>query len=1029
MKSQWVVVIFGFCLTALTAIVSCESGSGSTRLGEHAVGRSAAADLGASCPAGAINVLAAPSLVGYGQTVEATCAGSSDATLVPASSFEAEEALTTLNASGLPTQRIAPMVRALSTTAVCGTQVGSPSTAASMAVALDAVTLTSRAEDSLGGGAAGCTLAYSSNAAAPKVIPTPTPTCPDCQYTIDPGDWRDVLRILYAGVHKDGRKDCNSLERQALANNWQTLFESTCGAECTQITHLFRPGDFSDATDVFLAALGLPPASENPFCNGWNAPFAKTGDADYVDADPIRRPCTPVRFAEEGDGDQVCNVDNALGLLLPIVVPQPSPTSAWAQDPSQVYPTTLCAGYYLQPPLPGGNCPDGTPPLAGGMCWVPLGFNPDGSDNYACIQPGKDPNAFEPPNGVDDRVFNLQLRAPDGTIRLDERGRPIVGAFYRLRTFAAGHVFAAGNPAVSCASPSSDGQMACLSTDVPCSLGMRMYSTTVSAPSPVVQVAGMTAGTQSIQNLVNAPAQAYPLAHRVYLNTVLGLNGLAGPEERLGTCWTRPSLARSAALQNDLVELPGGPACEDFDETACGAASNVDACASSVPSCTVDASKELMITDLSVVEDPIRTGFLPQYAGDPRQGAFTIKRIFERISPTPHDAAANLETFFEDFFVLSVAMQTQPSGAIAMPPLPRDAAGNVDLENAPFRLLAITSRIDLRNLPQNSAGEARFTFGITNPDGTSFGGGAPSNDQNSLTVIFEFTLPAQSEADALAWAQAWHALGALPRPSGPYSDANEPYNAALQALTDRFTAPGAIPSRPNGSALNAVRTRDTDEEMREFILCPKSVPSPAPGGCTFTLQAPPPTPAVTKTYPLGWLVPNPVSRTPMFNADRKALGLWINNHADAVRAQDYELQSSCPLDASNTPITTADCAQRDMYADLVAATDAWNPNISDRELRHTFAINTCNGCHLSETGANQFQIAMRSAGAPSSLAIFLTGTAKQVATQDFNTNFPRDLTPRHFNELERRAADLRNVVCPLPCSTGAAMPDGVHTVH
>jgi hypothetical protein len=49
-------------------------------------------------------------------------------------------------------------------------------------------------------------------------------------------------------------------------------------------------------------------------------------------------------------------------------------------------------------------------------------------------------------------------------------------------------------------------------------------------------------------------------------------------------------------------------------------------------------------------------------------------------------------------------------------PLPRDAAGKVDLERAPFRLLAITSRIDLRNLAQNSAGEARFTFGFTNPD-------------------------------------------------------------------------------------------------------------------------------------------------------------------------------------------------------------------------------------------------------------------------------------------------------------------------
>jgi hypothetical protein len=73
---------------------------------------------------------------------------------------------------------------------------------------------------------------------------------------------------------------------------------------------------------------------------------------------------------------------------------------------------------------------------------------------------------------------------------------------------------------------------------------------------------------------------------------------------------------------------------------------------------------------------------------------------------------------------------------------------------------------------------------------------------------------------------------------------------------------------------------------------------------------------------------------------------------------------------------------------------------------------------------------MRPAGAPSSLANFLTGTAKQVPLLDFqSTLIAPDPTARHFNELERRAADLRNIVCPVPCNTGVPMPDGVHTVH
>ena len=55
----------------------------------------------------------------------------------------------------------------------------------------------------------------------------------------------------------------------------------------------------------------------------------------------------------------------------------------------------------------------------------------------------------------------------------------------------------------------------------------------------------------------------------------------------------------------------------------------------------------------------------------------------------------------------------------------------------------------------------------------------------------------------LGWANAWHALGALPFPS-------EEYNAALQAITERFAGRGAMPGRPNGSALNQLRTNEID---------------------------------------------------------------------------------------------------------------------------------------------------------------------------------------------------------------------------
>ena len=84
-------------------------------------------------------------------------------------------------------------------------------------------------------------------------------------------------------------------------------------------------------------------------------------------------------------------------------------------------------------------------------------------------------------------------------------------------------------------------------------------------------------------------------------------------------------------------------------------------------------------------------------------------------------------------------------------------------------------------------------------------------------MIFEYKLPAATDADVLGWANAWHALGAMPFPS-------EEYNAALQAITDRFTGRGARPGHPNGNAINAVRTNEIDFgdngvwQLREFEL-------------------------------------------------------------------------------------------------------------------------------------------------------------------------------------------------------------------
>ena len=71
------------------------------------------------------------------------------------------------------------------------------------------------------------------------------------------------------------------------------------------------------------------------------------------------------------------------------------------------------------------------------------------------------------------------------------------------------------------------------------------------------------------------------------------------------------------------------------------------------------------------------------------------------------------------------------------------------------------------------------------------------------------------EADVLAWAQGWHALGSKPFPS-------EEYNAALQALTDKFAGRGAAAKRRlHGAFLR--RPRCTLPCSRSAPRCTRSI--------------------------------------------------------------------------------------------------------------------------------------------------------------------------------------------------------------
>ena len=368
--------------------------------------------------------------------------------------------------------------------------------------------------------------------------------------------------------------------------------------------------------------------------------------------------------------------------------------------------------------------------------------------------------------------------------------------------------------------------------------------------------------------------------------------------------------------------------------------------------CTVKPRRELEIRDVSVVDDPIRTG---------PGGAWSFGTLMGNMAPTPADAPAMVERMLSSF------LTQQTVNSFGLPPragvqnvlnFMRGPNGQLDLTRPAFRLLAIVNRIDLNDGTASgatTAGEGRFVFGFT-----------PFGQPLQATLIVEYNIPATSQGQILDLANAWHGLrdATIQFPS-------EQYNAALQAVTDRFTARGAGGSgRVNGSALGQIRTNDFFAldgawEFREFHLDAAS----------------------------GMLIPAPMALTPdrSFNfTDR--LGRFVAANEAAILAEKHTV----PLTFEGVPFQGGNVDASDFFV--------WQVPGASPETRHRFARNTCNGCHTSsETGANIFQVNPRFQGQEAQLSGFLLGAD----VTDFSAG-----VIRHFNELGRRGRILHDMVCP-----------------
>lgn len=367
----------------------------------------------------------------------------------------------------------------------------------------------------------------------------------------------------------------------------------------------------------------------------------------------------------------------------------------------------------------------------------------------------------------------------------------------------------------------------------------------------------------------------------------------------------------------------------------------------------IDQDRVLLITDLQVVEHPIFT--------DPKspEPYWTFKHLMTEMSgsvPPFKFVETWLNQWMEDQSVGHGVAVARPmmQDLIIDPWREASGGGRLDLNKAPFRLLAIVNRMDLRSIAGDqvtSAGEGRLVFGALDAKGKPLGRG--------FYIIFEYNLAATSGHELNQWARRWHRLQQYPLGSRRYA---EELVKITRSFTDRQIQPGSGPL----SHLNQLRTNEValglPWELREF--------------------------KIRQGRPK--LAQVPVAATPDFDffnntrQGRQTLGAIIQL-MDGL--PDSILGSAAP-----TPFQ-----------------EAWKPANVTSEQRHQFALFTCSGCHHTETNALFTHIAFPeenslpdSLGAPAALSGFLTG---------IDAVDPLDETvTRKFNDLERRQIDFAELL-------------------
>jgi hypothetical protein len=414
----------------------------------------------------------------------------------------------------------------------------------------------------------------------------------------------------------------------------------------------------------------------------------------------------------------------------------------------------------------------------------------------------------------------------------------------------------------------------------------------------------------------------------------------------------------------------------------------------------------LMVTAPSVVTDPSRT-FDPCTSTGTPGGAWTFGHLITEMTNsgatgiTPENFLLNWLTSWQSLHSVNgddLAARTNITTIINdWHTLCGGSGAPLDVNKAPFKLLAIVNRFDLKGISGyggGNAGEGRFVFCATNS-------ACVPRFPLPFLVIFEYGVNKKTCTTIRNYAQQWTDLAGITLGSPGY-------NAALQAITDQFVLRNTNPAKPNGSSLNQIRTNEIalagPWELREFNIDASS---------HFLINV------TTKREPQ---IPYNSLGGAADVAKINAFGDFVNANEPTVTADQMDIPESLLIGGVLTPFLGAKAHTLNPTTfHWDATTSTASPGfITSFDARHHISLNTCSGCHGGETNTGNFT----HVGLPfnpatgATLSKFLTGDPPFSGTPFVVTDRANRPPPTphdwEFNDLERRGRFLSDFLS-IPC--------------